>query len=76
LTRARAIENQCWLIACNEVGEQPGITLGGRSVVVDPKGAVVGQAGTRAEVLVVEVEPAMSEEWRAQFPVLQDIRLR
>ncbi len=76
LTRARAIENQVWLLACNEVGEQPGITLGGRSVVIDPKGTVVAIAGDEAEVLIVEVEPETSEQWRAQFPVLEDIRLR
>ncbi len=76
LTRARAIEDQVWFIACNEVGEQPGITLGGHSVVVDPKGTVVGRAGESEEVLLVTVEPELSDQWRAQFPVLQDIRLR
>lgn len=75
LTRARAIENQIWFIACNEVGAQPGIDLGGHSVVVDPNGAVVGQAGTVQEVLIVEVDPGASAVWREQFPVLKDIRL-
>ena len=76
LTRARAIENQVWFIACNEVGTQPGIELGGHSVVVDPQGAVVAQAGTEQEVLIVAVEPETSASWREQFPVLKDIRLR
>lgn len=76
LTRARAIENQVWFIACNEVGSQPGIELGGRSVVVDPKGVVVGQAGTEQEVLIVDVDPDASVAWREQFPVLKDIRVR
>lgn len=76
LTRARAIENQMWVIACNEVGSQPGIELGGRSVVIDPKGVVVAQAGTEEEVLVVEVDPDASAAWREQFPVLKDIRVR
>ena len=76
LTRARAIENQVWFVACNEVGQQPGIELGGRSVVVDPKGAVVAQAGTGEEVLVVEVDPTASVAWREQFPVLKDVKVR
>ncbi|MDI1290355.1 MAG: carbon-nitrogen family hydrolase, partial [bacterium] len=76
LTRARAIENQVWFIACNEVGTQPGIDLGGHSVVVDPQGAVVAQAGTEQEVLIVDVDPESSSSWREQFPVLKDIRLR
>ncbi len=75
LTRARAIENQAWFIGCNEVGSQPGITLGGHSVVVSPKGEVVGQAGSTPEVLVVDVDPGESLRWREQFPVLEDIRI-
>lgn len=76
LTRARAIENQAWLVACNEVGQQPGITLGGHSVVLDPRGAVVAAAGEGEEILIAEVDPVESEAWRLAFPVLQDIRLR
>lgn len=75
LTRARAIENQAWVIACNAVGTQPDVVLGGHSVVVDPKGEVVAQAGTGPEVLVVEVDPEASVRWREQFPVLLDIRI-
>jgi predicted amidohydrolase len=75
LTRARAIENQAWFVACNEVGAQPGIQLGGHSVVVDPKGEVVGQAGTDEEVLLVDVDPEASVRWRAEFPVLADITI-
>lgn len=75
LTRARAIEDQLWVIACNEVGEQPGITLGGHSVVVDPKGKVVAQAGEEETILYAEIDPELSGQWRAQFPVLKDIRI-
>ncbi len=75
LTRARAIENQVWFIACNEVGTQVDVTLGGHSVVVDPKGQVVAQAGTSEEVLVVEIDPDASIAWRQEFPVLKDIRI-
>ena len=75
LTRARAIENQAWLIACNEVGTQGEFTLGGHSTVVDPQGRVVAQAGTGEEVLIVDIDPDASAAWREQFPVLADIRL-
>ena len=75
LTRARAIEDQLWIIACNEVGSQPGITLGGHSVVVDPKGNVVAQAGETETILYAEIDPDVSREWREQFPVLNDIRI-
>jgi predicted amidohydrolase len=75
LTRARAIENQVWFMACNEVGTQLDITLGGHSVVVDPKGEVVGHAGEQETVLIVEVDPDASIAWREAFPVLKDIRI-
>jgi predicted amidohydrolase len=76
LTRARAIENQYWVIACNQVGEQHGVVLGGGSVVIDPRGDVVARAGVGEEILVAEVDPLLSEQARGQFPVLNDIRLR
>lgn len=75
LTRARAIENQAWFVACNEVGQQPGIRLGGHSVVVDPRGAVMAQAGSGPEVLYVDIDPAAAAQWREEFPVLNDIRI-
>lgn len=75
LTQARAIENQAWVIACNEVGEQPGVTLGGHSSVIDPRGTVVARAGSSAEVLMVDIDPGAADQWRQDFPVLQDIRI-
>jgi predicted amidohydrolase len=76
LTRARAIENQMWLVACNEVGEQGPVTLGGHSVIVAPTGDVVALGGDSEEILRGVIDPALSERWRAEFPVLPDIRLR
>lgn len=75
LTRARAIENQTWFIACNEVGTQFEMVLGGHSTVVDPRGEVVAMAGATPEVLIVEVDPEAPAAWRTKFPVLDDIRL-
>ncbi len=75
LARARAVENQAYLIACNTVGEQAGVTLGGRSVVVDPWGAVLAEAGLGEEVLIVDLDPALVAKTRASFPVLADRRL-
>ena len=76
LTQARAIENQAWVIACNEVGAQPGIELGGHSCVIDPKGKVVARGGGNEEIIYVEVDPELPEKWRESFPALKDIRLR
>ena len=74
LARARAIENLAWLVACNGVGSHADITLGGHSVVVDPKGEVIAEAGDREMVLFADVEPEAAGSWRAAFPALGDRR--
>lgn len=77
LTRARAIEDQAWVIACNEVGTQgaEGVVLGGHSVVIDPRGVVVAQAGETEEILYAEIDPGEPGRWREAFPALADIRI-
>lgn len=75
LAQARAIEDQAWVVACNQVGLQGEVTLGGRSIVVDPTGKIVAQAGSDETVLYAEVDPDLPAQWRRKFPALQDIRI-
>lgn len=75
LARARAIEDQLWVVACNQTGEQNGVTLAGRSVVVSPWGEVVAEADRAPQVLGVEIELEAVARTRAEFPVLRDRRL-
>ncbi|MFZ4669419.1 MAG: carbon-nitrogen family hydrolase [Microthrixaceae bacterium] len=74
LLRARAIEDQAWMVACNGVGTQCGVRLGGRSAVIDPLGEVVAEAGDDETVLTATIEPERAEEWRREFPALGDRR--
>ena len=74
LARARAIENLAWVVACNGVGSHADITLGGHSIVVDPQGNVIAEAGDAEEILFADVEPGGSQEWREAFPALGDRR--
>lgn len=74
LARARAIEDLAWLVACNGVGSHADITLGGNSIVVDPKGEVVAHADDTETVLFADVQPQMADEWREAFPALGDRR--
>ena len=73
LVRARAIEDQAWVIACNQVGLQRGVHLGGHSAVIDPIGDVVSRASTEETVLSAMVAPDAVEQWRGEFPALGDI---
>ncbi|MGD8150780.1 carbon-nitrogen family hydrolase [Ornithinimicrobium sp. Y1694] len=76
LQRARAIENQCFVVSCNVVGTNGGVEMGGRSAVTDPRGEVLAEASTdQQEVLSVEIDPALVASVREDFPVLQDRRL-
>lgn len=75
LAQARAVENQSYVVACNTAGVHADVPMGGGSVVVDPWGEVVAEAGTDEEVLVVDVDLDLVRSTRESFPVLQDRRL-
>jgi len=75
LARARAIENQCVVVACNTAGTHAGVEMGGHSQVVLPTGDVVAVAGGDEQVLSVEVDMRVVGDYRTSFPVLRDRRL-
>jgi len=75
LLRARAIENQAYVVGVNRVGTDPKLSYTGDSVIVDPFGEVLAEAEPGCEeVLVAEVDPARVAEVRARYPFLQDRR--
>lgn len=71
-TQARAVEEQVLLVACNAVGVQGGVRLGGHSRVVDPWGTVLAEAGQDEGITTVEVDPQVIARTRETFPVLGD----
>jgi predicted amidohydrolase len=76
LVRARAIENQCFVVAANQVGRHPGdYESGGRSLIVDPWGEVLAQAGEEGEgVIVADLDFARQDGVRATLPALANRR--
>jgi deaminated glutathione amidase len=71
LLRARAIENQAFVIAANQVGRHPGgQRSGGRSMIVDPWGVVLAQAPDREGHIVTELDLEYQHEIRARLPSL------
>jgi deaminated glutathione amidase len=75
LGRARAIEDQLFVVACNTAGTHAGHEMGGRSQVVGPSGEVLAEAGTTEQVLSVDLDVEGLAAVRAAFPVLADRRL-
>lgn len=72
LARARAVESQAYVLACSTAGTHAGVEQAGYSVVVDPWGEVVAEAGAGEATLTVELDPARVAKTRAEFPVLRD----
>jgi len=75
LLRARAIENQAFVIAANQIGEHPaGMRSGGRSMIVDPWGLVLAQAPDEPTHIVAELDLERQREIRSALPSLANRR--
>jgi deaminated glutathione amidase len=75
LIRARAIENQAFVIAANQIGSHPGGNRsGGRSMIVDPWGVVLAQAPDGEGWIVADLDLERQEEIRAELPALANRR--
>jgi predicted amidohydrolase len=73
LLRARAIENQAYVVGVNRVGEGGGLAYCGDSRIIDPLGnETVATDGE--SIACAEVSPQNVAEVRARFPFLQDRR--
>ncbi|MEU8757600.1 nitrilase-related carbon-nitrogen hydrolase [Streptomyces sp. NPDC048659] len=72
LARARAVENQAYVLACGTAGTHAGVEQAGHSIVVDPWGEVLAEAGPDEEILRVVLDPKKVTETREQFPALKD----
>jgi len=76
LLRARAIENQCFVLAPAQCGEHPGgRTTYGRSLIVDPWGLVLARAADRPGPVLAECFLEEQDRIRASLPALQHRRL-
>lgn len=76
LIRARAIENQTFMVAANQVAEHPdGYESGGRSMIVDPWGRVLAQLGERDEGhILAEIDLDAQAQVRRSLPSLANRR--
>ncbi|MGW1205033.1 carbon-nitrogen family hydrolase [Streptomyces cyaneofuscatus] len=75
LAQARAVENQAYVLALGTAGTHADVPQAGHSIVVDPWGEVLAEAGVDEEILTVEFDPAKVGATREQFPALKDRRL-
>ena len=75
LLRARAVENQVFIVAPNQYGSTPGTPSSyGRSMIVDPWGTVLAQAPDRESFVVADLDFGYQEEVRQRLPCLSHRR--
>jgi omega-amidase len=74
LLMARAIENQVYIAACNRVGEGGGSEFFGHSMIIDPWGRIIAEAGEEETVLTADISLELVDEVRRTIPVFRDRR--
>ena len=73
LARARAIENELFVAACNRVGEEE-VSFPGRSCIIDPLGRVLAEGDDGEQLLVAEIDLHQVQTARRYLPVYDDRR--
>lgn len=77
LIRARAIENQCWIIACGQTGVHPcGRETWGHSMIVDPWGKICTQLTAEVGGIVDNIDHQLTQTVRAKMPMGKQARFQ
>ena len=75
LSAARAIENECFVVAVNRTGDDIYCNYNGGSVIWDSFGEVVAECGEAEAIVVAEIDMETLKERRKRFPTLRDADL-
>jgi omega-amidase len=71
---ARAIENQAYLLGVNRIGDDPFYSYGGHSLIIDPVGEILAEAGDAETAVRAELNLENLEKYRTGLPFLADLR--
>ncbi len=75
LLRARAIENQAFVVAANRVGDAPDDHFNGHSLIIDPFGEVIADGNSgKEEIITAELDLSLVRKARGSIPVFDDRR--
>jgi len=72
LLKARAIENQAFMIGVNRVGSEPAAVYSGDSSVIGSRGEELLYCGDAEGVFSVDIDTTAARKWREAFPVIKD----
>jgi predicted amidohydrolase len=73
LIQARAIENQSYVMAVNRIGKDPYYEYPGRSLIVDPDGEIVADAGSKEGWIQTDLDLGKLKKYRSGLPFLDDM---
>lgn len=72
LLRARAIENQLYVVACNACGTIGKLDFFGMSMIIDPKGELLAEGSESDGEIIATLDMQAMNDWRAQIPCFND----
>ncbi|MBO9128451.1 carbon-nitrogen family hydrolase [Bacillus sp. 165] len=72
---SRAIENQCYIVACNRCGQDDKHIYAGHSLIINPWGEIIAEGTENEGVVSAEIDTALVKAVRRFIPVWQDRRL-
>jgi len=75
LLKARAIENQCFVVGVNRVGDGLRLHYNGFSSVYDPMGNSIVSVKNEEGIIIADIDKQQVEATRKKFPFLNDIKL-
>lgn len=75
LLKARAIENQCYVLGVNRVGEDPRLKYPGYSSIIDPMGNEIISVPDEEKIVTGDILKESADEVKNDLPFLNDIRL-
>jgi len=75
LLRARAIENLAYVVGVNRCGSDLNHDYPGRSVIIDPWGEIIADAGDGEGLVEAEIDLDKVKTWREEFPALKDLEV-
>ncbi|PMC35263.1 carbon-nitrogen hydrolase [Bacillus sp. UMB0899] len=72
LLLSRAIENQCYVVACNRAGTDPDNEFAGHSLIINPWGDILAEADGNPGMISAELDIEMVKKVRNQIPIFDD----
>ena len=72
--RARALDNQVYMVGCSQARQAEGYTSYGNSIITSPWGEVIGKMDEKEGMLIQEIDLKRVDEIREQLPLIKQRR--